>query len=79
MADRDRWTTWQAEQAGTNHGPTIGQALGLFAAIALVLLALAWSPLATAGGGRSMATPSATETTPPPCATHWPPTCDRRR
>ena len=50
MAD-DRYLRWQAEQAGTHSGPTVAQALAMFAAIALVLLALAWSPLATAQGG----------------------------
>ena len=70
MAD-DRYSTWQAEQAGTNHGPTIGQALAMFAAIAVLLLALAWSPLATTGSGDQPTRP----TSPPPCAQHFPPTC----
>jgi len=70
MAD-DRYLTWQAEQAGTHSGPTVAQALAMFAAIALVLLALAWSPLATAQGGGQPTRP----TTPPPCAQHFPPTC----
>ncbi|HEY6707645.1 MAG TPA: hypothetical protein VJB61_08625 [Actinomycetota bacterium] len=48
MATDDRWPTWAAEQAGTSSGPTVAQAL----AIAVVLLALAWSPLATADSGQ---------------------------
>ena len=52
MAD-DRYLRWQAEQAGTHSGPTVAQALAMFAAIAVVLLALAWSPLATADSGQA--------------------------
>jgi hypothetical protein len=51
MAD-DRWTTWQAEAAGTNKLPgifTVFLVLGLLAALAL---ALAAGPTATAEGGR---------------------------
>jgi hypothetical protein len=73
MAD-DRWTTWQAEQAGTSSGPSAGAALALFAVVALVLLALVWSPAFATNSGR--AGQSVTKvTTPPPCAQHFPPTC----
>ena len=47
----DRWTTWQAEQAGTNRLPGIFSVflvLGLLAALALALVA---GPTATAQGG----------------------------
>jgi len=67
----DRYSTWQAEQAGTNSGPTIGQALALFAAIALVLLALIWSPAFATDSGAQPTRP----TKPPACAQHFPPTC----
>jgi hypothetical protein len=50
MAD-DRWTSWQAEMAGTSPLPGIVQALALFAGIALVLVALLAGPQATADGG----------------------------
>jgi hypothetical protein len=67
----DRWSSWQAEQAGTNHGPSIGSTLLLFAVVALVLLALlATPPTAAERGGRQVA--------PPPCAQHFPPTCEAR-
>ena len=71
MAD-DRYLIWQAEQAGTSSGPSAGAALALFAAVALVLLALAWSPLATADSGQASTRP----TRPPVCARHFPPTCE---
>jgi hypothetical protein len=63
---------WAAEQAGTNHGPTIGQVLTMFGAIALLLLALVWSPTFATDRGRQPTRP----TTPPPCARHWPPSCE---
>jgi hypothetical protein len=44
----DRWTTWQAEQAGTNRGPSIGSVLLLLAVVAALLIALA-----SAGGGQA--------------------------
>jgi hypothetical protein len=46
----DRYSIWQAENAGTSSGPTIAQVLFLLATITAFLLALAWSPLATQGG-----------------------------
>jgi hypothetical protein len=48
----DRWTTWQAEQAGTNKLPgilTMFLVLGLLAALALALVA--GPTTATAQGG----------------------------
>lgn len=68
----ERWTTWQAEQAGTNKLPGIWSVflvLGVLAALALALVA---GPTATAEGGDRWTRP----TTPPPCARHWPPTCE---
>ena len=57
MAD-DRYLRWQAEQAGTSRGPSAGAALAMFAVIALVLLALIWSPaFATDRGGTSTRPP----------------------
>jgi hypothetical protein len=72
MAD-DHWTTWQAEQAGTNRDPSIGAVLALLAVVALVLLALLEFPQATASGGDG-STPTSTV---PACARHWPPTCEQ--
>lgn len=60
----DRYSMWQAEQAGTSSGPTVAQALAMFAAVALVLLALAWSPLATADSGDSVSRGVETEAPP---------------
>jgi hypothetical protein len=65
----DRWSTWQAEAAGTNRLPSASSALALFAIVAALLWALLAAPGSTAQGGDSPAT------TPPPCAQHWPPTC----
>ena len=70
MAD-DRYLRWQAEQAGTSRGPSAGAALALFAIIALVLLALIWSPAFATDSGSTPTRP----TTPPACAQHFPPTC----
>lgn len=71
MAD-DRWTTWQAEQAGTNRLPGIWSVFLVLGAVAALALALFAGPVATADGGDRWTRP----TTPPPCAQHWPPTCD---
>ena len=66
----DRWSTWQAEYAGTSSGPTVAQVLSLFAAVALILgLVLGMAPATDSGGQPTR------PTTPPPCARHWPPTC----
>jgi len=51
MATDDRWSTWQAEYAGTNRLPTIWSvflALGLVAAFTLGLFS---APTATADSG----------------------------
>ena len=70
MAD-DRWSTWQAEYAGTSSGPTVAQVLSLFAAVALILgLVLGMAPATDSGGQPTR------PTTPPPCATVWPSTCE---
>jgi hypothetical protein len=53
MAD-DRWTSWQAEQAGTNRLPGIWSVFLVLGLLAALALALAAGPTATAqGGGRS--------------------------
>ena len=70
----DHWTTWQAEQAGTNHAPSIGAVLALLTVVAVLLLALLGDPQATASGGGGQAPAS----TVPACARHWPPTCRGR-
>ncbi|HEY3033920.1 MAG TPA: hypothetical protein VGJ54_04595 [Streptosporangiaceae bacterium] len=61
----DRWASWQAEQTGTSPLPSAGQALGLFAAVALVLLTLLAGPQATAergqGGGHRVDSPACAE------------------
>jgi hypothetical protein len=49
----DRWSTWQAEMAGTNRAPSAGAALALFAVVALVLLALLAAPWTTTDSGGS--------------------------
>jgi hypothetical protein len=66
----DRWATWQAEQAGTNHGPTAAGVLRLALLVVLVVLALQAIP--TTDSGDQPTRP----TTPPACAQHWPPTCE---
>jgi hypothetical protein len=47
----DRWLRWQAEQAGTARGPSVGQLLASLAMVAALLLALAGRPALTAEGG----------------------------
>jgi len=55
MAD-DPWTTWQAEQAGTNRLPGIWSVFLVLGLLAALALALAAGPTATAeGGGRQQA------------------------
>jgi len=66
----DHWLSWQAEQAGTNHAPSIGAVLALLTVVTVLLLALL-SP--------STGTAPSRPATPPPCAQHWPPTCERAR
>ena len=66
----DRYPVWAAEYAGTSSGPTAAQVLSLFAAVALILgLVLGMAP-ATHSGDQPTRT-----TSPPPCAQHFPPTC----
>jgi hypothetical protein len=50
MAD-DRWTTWQAEAAGTHRLPTIWSAFLVFGLLAALALALAAGPTTTAQSG----------------------------
>ena len=75
MAD-DRWTTWQAEQAGTNRLPGIFSVFLVLGLLAALALALAAGPTATAQGG---------ERKPPTlCAEHkgrpgWDYVCDQAR
>ena len=77
MAD-DRWTTWQAEMAGTSPLPGVVQVLALFAAVALVLISLLGGATATAEGGRVVDHRDAPASTVPACAQHFPPTSERR-
>ena len=51
MATDDRWTTWQAEQAGTNKLPGIWSVFLVLGLLAALALALAAGPTATAEGG----------------------------
>jgi hypothetical protein len=44
----DRWTTWQAEQSGTNWQPSIRATFLLFAVLTVVLLAMLGGPDAVA-------------------------------
>ena len=56
MATDERWSSWQAEAAGTHRLPTIWSAFLLFGQLAALALALAAGPTATAeGGGRPQA------------------------
>jgi hypothetical protein len=57
----DRWSSWQAEQAGTNRAPSAGAALALFAAVALVLLTLLAAPWATTDSGQRLDPPACVE------------------
>jgi hypothetical protein len=50
MAD-DRWSTWQAEQAGTNKLPGIWSVFLVLGLVAALALALAAGPTATAQSG----------------------------
>jgi hypothetical protein len=74
MAD-DHWLSWQAEQAGTNHAPSIAAVLALLAVVTVLLLALLEFPEPTASGGDGQAPAS----TVPACARHFPPTCKGTR
>ena len=47
----DRWSTWQAEAAGTNRLPGIWSAFLVFGLLAALALALFAGPTATAQGG----------------------------
>jgi hypothetical protein len=47
---RDRWTSWQAEAAGTSHEPTVIGSLLALVVIVLLALALLGGPQATAQG-----------------------------
>ena len=44
----DRWSSWQAEMAGTNRLPSVGAVFILFAIITVVLLTLLGGPRAYA-------------------------------
>jgi hypothetical protein len=54
----DRWTTWQAEYAGTNRLPGIWSAFLLFGVLAALALALFAGPTATAQGGEDRRRPT---------------------
>jgi len=63
MAD-DRWTSWQAEQAGTNRLPSVRATLLLFAVVTLLLLRALGGPAAVSEWSRADAKP------PTLCAEH---------
>jgi hypothetical protein len=44
----DRWTTWQAEQAGTHTGPTTGTVLRL--AVLVLIAVICWQWFTTDSG-----------------------------
>jgi hypothetical protein len=62
--------SWAEEMGPGYRGPTVAGTLGLLAVVALLLLALLGWPTAEAAGLKATR-----PTTPPPCATVWPPTC----
>ena len=49
---------WQAEQAGTAQGPSVGRLLAVLAMVAGLLLALAGRPAVTAEGGQARRPPT---------------------
>lgn len=64
---------WARETSPYHRGPTGAGVLFLALVVVLVVLVLI-STSATEGGGQPTRL-----TTPPPCARHWPPTCDEAR
>ena len=67
MATDDRWSTWQAEYAGTNRLPTIWSvflALGLVAAFTLGLFSAPTATADSASGRRGRCAPSTAPTRP---------------
>jgi hypothetical protein len=66
----DHLPTWAQEMRPGYRGPTVAGTLGLLAVVTVLLLALLGWPTADASGSRTTR-----PTTPPPCAQHWPPTC----
>lgn len=68
-----RYPYWITEQSATYRGLTSGGMLSL--AVVVVLVVLLLSAVPTAQSGAQPTRP----TTPPACARHWPPTCDRAR
>jgi hypothetical protein len=66
-----RYGHWVNDMAPGHRGPSTLGALALFVVAGLLLYALLAGPTATADSGRA-----GPPTTPPPCAQHWPPTCE---
>jgi hypothetical protein len=62
--------TWAQEMSPGYRGPTVAGTFALLAVVTVLLLALLGWPTADASGSRATR-----PTTPPPCAQHWPPTC----
>jgi hypothetical protein len=60
---------WAREMSPHHHGPTGAGVLRL--AVLVVLVVLVLQAMATTDSGGQPTRP----TTPPPCARHWPPTC----
>ena len=61
---------WAREMSPHHRGPTGAGVLTLAVVVVLVVLVLQAIPT-TDGGGQPTR-----PTTPPPCARHWPPTCE---
>ena len=60
---------WAQEMSPHHRGPTAGGVLRLAVLAVLVALLLQAWPATDSGGQPTR------PTTPPPCAQHWPPTC----
>ena len=61
---------WAQEMSPLHHGPTGAGVLALAVVVVLVVLLLQAVPTTDSGGQATR------PTTPPPCARHWPPTCE---
>jgi hypothetical protein len=66
----DHLPQWAQEMSPGYRGPTVAGTLGLLAVVTVLLLALLGWPTVDGSGSRATR-----PTPPPPCAQHWPPTC----
>ena len=64
---------WAREMSPYHRGPTGADVLRLAVVVVLVVLLLQAFPATDRGGQPTR------PTTPPPCARHWPPTCEEAR